>query len=96
MKCKQEFKKIQARRVTSIKFGEIIQKVCRNAKIANIDKFEVLKTATDAKVSQANKRNPDDNVLFQDNEGVFVENPTPANNKLSQYIHPLKKSTILA
>ena len=36
----------------------MIQKFRRNAKITNIDKFEVLKTATDAKVSQANKRIP--------------------------------------
>ena len=62
LKNKQKFKKIQARRVTSIKFGEIIQKFRQNAKIANIDKFEVLKTVTDAKVSQANKRNPDDSL----------------------------------
>ena len=57
-KYKQEFKKIQAHRVISIKFGEIIQKVCRNAKIANIVQFEALKTAINAKVSQAEKRIP--------------------------------------
>ena len=59
MKNKQKFKKIQADRVTSIKFGEIIQKFHRNAKITNIHKFDALKTATNAKVSQAEKRIPD-------------------------------------
>ena len=58
MKNKQKFKKIQADRVTSIKFGEIIQNFHRNAKITNIHKFDALKTATNAKVSQAEKRIP--------------------------------------
>ena len=58
LKNKQKFKKIQADRVTSIKFGEIIQKFHRNAKITNIHKFDALKTATNAKVSQAEKRIP--------------------------------------
>ena len=58
MKCKQEFKKIQAHRVTSIKFGKIIQNFCRNAKITTIDIFEALKTAINAKVSQAERRIP--------------------------------------
>ena len=38
--------------------GEISQKIRQNAKITNIDEIEALKTAINAKVSQADKRIP--------------------------------------
>ena len=54
-----ENKKIQAHRVTSIEFGKIVQKFRQNAKITNGNEFESLKTAINAKVSQAEKRIPE-------------------------------------